>query len=406
MTEHREVEELEDNVDNDEEAEDNDQGSGPAQRSQSPGSFSQMSGTTAISAITNHSITELEELDSSIMAEILADLSNSTYRLMNLLAPARASTELIESTVKELMVVGSRLAKRLKHDEEKFNTDRQHYGKQAFIEVELVLRKLIDSLQETEGNFRPDAILYAANIATAVKDLLVTQKKGRTTYVDLLRLDHTFPDPFVSSFDETAEFGKSVLLEESFSMGLEIRTQNVIVNLLHLKDREDVEFVPDKILANTFFEAPAQSNATLPYFNDLFDNGQVIDIVKKATNTDDQNKRIKQRVLDIREQFRQNADAVEAGDLVDFDALEEEFPWLAFVANFVQWSRLRLDEISRSIKKQGGVDNIVKTLIEAIKSSDSQVDINYDPPATVTAPRQLLPAPDITPGTTGQEYVL
>ena len=120
-------------------------------------------------------------------------------------------------------------------------------------------------------------------------------------------------------------------------------------------------------------------------------------------NSPDQEARIRNRVLEIRDAFRHSADAVQAGDLVDFDQLDEQFPWLMFLTQLVQWSRERLDEITESIKQQGGVGNVVRLLIEAIKNSDSQAEIDYDTYPSIREPRQLLTPAKIVPSTVGQK---
>jgi hypothetical protein len=122
--------------------------------------------------------------------------------------------------------------------------------------------------------------------------------------------------------------------------------------------------------------------------------------------TDDQAAQVFQQVMDIRSAFRQSNDAIELGDLVDFDQLEEMFPWVKFLTDLVHWSRMRLDEISKGIKEQGGVTRIVESFIEAIKTHDSQIDLNLDPrpPSSVIAPRTLQPAAEIMPAAAGKRY--
>jgi hypothetical protein len=89
---------------------------GPTHRSQSPGGLSQMSGTTAMtsrsaaSAMTSHSVTEIDSLD-PLMVEYLPELLRSSWRILDQLAPPDASSGMIETIVKELRIIGSRTAK-------------------------------------------------------------------------------------------------------------------------------------------------------------------------------------------------------------------------------------------------------------------------------------------------------
>jgi hypothetical protein len=398
VVEDRETEENEDDEDGE-----TDEGAARAQRSHSPGAMSQMSGTTAISSFsarTSHSQGEIGALD-PMVAEILPDLWNTSYSILNLLAPMDASKDDVESIARELKVSGSRLAKSLRYDEEKFGISRQHYGNENYIKTTLIFRRLLGSAEPDEGDFRPDAIIHAANIATLVKDFLVIQKESQSTRSILMGLDSYFPEAFVTKFDNDIRFGNSLLRDESFDLALDIRTQFTIVALGFQKEQE--KWDPDQILAATFYDPPQQRSSNLSYFEDSIRNGRPKNIMGTGLTTDQQNAQVLDRVRLIHSAFRQSNDALEAGDLVDFEQLEELFPWVKFLTDLVNWSRLRLEEIAEGIKQQGGVKAITKSFIEAIKSNDSQVDINYDPPpSSIIAPRQLQPPAEIVPGASGQ----
>ncbi|KAH8776962.1 hypothetical protein BGZ57DRAFT_854360 [Hyaloscypha finlandica] len=327
-------EENEDNEDEEEEEEDDDeahQGTRRAQRSHSPGGMSQISGTTAISSFsarTSHSQGEIVGLD-PMVAEMLPDLWNDSYRIMTLLAPADASEEQVESIVRELKVSGSRLAKRLRQNEKRFALTREYYGNEPYIKTALIFQRLLGSPNPAEASSRPDAIIQIANLATLVKDFLVMERESQSSQSILGGLDSYFPQV----------------------------------------------------------------------------NGQLKDLMGASLElTDDQTAEVLQRVRDIRSAFRQSNDAIELGDLVDFDQLGENFSWVKFLTDLVHWSRMRLDEISEGIKQQGGVTIITQAFIEAIKNNDSQVDIKFDPPppSSVVAPRRLQPAAEIMPGASGQ----
>jgi hypothetical protein len=364
-----------------------------------------MSGTTAISSFstrTSHSQGEIGALD-PMVAEILPDLWNTSYPILDLLAPVDASKDQVESIIRELKVSGSRLAKSLRYNEEKFGISRQHYGNENYIKTTLIFRRLLGSADPEEGSFRPDAIIHTANIAMLVKDFLVIQKESQSTRSILMGLDSYFPEVFVAKFDSDIRFGNSRLLDESFDLALDIRTQFTIVALGFQGEQE--KWDPDQLLAATFYDPPQQRSPPLSYFEDIIRNGQPKNIMGTGLpTTESQNAKVLDRVRLIHSAFRQGNEALEAGDLIDFDQLEELFPWLKFLTDLVHWSRLRLEEISEGIKQQGGVKAITKSFIEAIKNNDSQVDINYDPPppSSVIAPRQLQPPAEIIPVASGQ----
>jgi hypothetical protein len=372
--------------------------------SQSPGGMSQMSGTTAItsaSAQTSHTTAELAGLDPTMVVEVLPDLWVSSLKLLALLAPANVSVELVDSTVRELKVPGSARAKRLMHREDKFRPDREKFGNDNYIRTSFILQKVFGSQEIGSHMPRPDAILQAANLATLVKDLLVAQKEGLSTYNLFSNLDTWFPESFVTHFEDNVYFGNSTMLEESFEMALEIRTQYIIVALLYHKAGE-VDWNPDQVLAELFFDPPARRTQLLSHFDDVARNGRIKNLMRAGpANTEDQEAVIRKRVLEIRNTFRQSEDAAQAGDLVDFEQLEDQFPWSSFLAKAVQWTRSRLDEITESIRQQGGVDTLVKSLVETIKNNDSQAELSFEPHPSTTTPRQLLPSANIVPGTTG-----
>jgi len=64
------------------------------------------------------------------------------------------------------------------------------------------------------------------------------------------------------------------------------------------------------------------------------------------------------------------------------------------------------------ITMQGGIDGITQALAEEIQSVDSQIVIDYEPPAPIYQPVEkfvkgqsgLLPPAEITPASSGKRY--
>ena len=365
---------------------------------QSPGALSQMSGTTAQ---TSHTTAELAGLDPTMVVELLPDLWTSSLRLLEPLAPPNVSMDFVMSTVKELKVPGSAGAKRFAHREEKFGLDRAKFGNDDYIRPRFILQKVFGTQEVGAANLQPDAILQAANLATLIKELLVKEKEGLSTWNFMSNLDTWFPESFVSSFDDNVYVGNSTLIDESFKMALEIRTQYTVVALLYHKAGEE-EWHPDEVLVGLFLDPPDEPSPELSKYEDYTSNGYVKSLMRAGPpNTAQQQAMIWERVNAIRDAFRQSEDAVQAGDLVDFDQLEEQFPWSEFLVKLVQWTSTRLDEIKESVREQGGVDNLAKGLVDTLTSMNSQADLHFEPHPSTATPRQLLPAPEIVPGTTG-----
>jgi len=410
VVEDRETEENEDEDDEGEDEDDEaDNGTTRAQRSHSPGGMSQISGTTAISSFsarTSHSQAEIGALD-PMASQFLPDLWVDSYRIMNLLAPVDASEEQVQSNVRQLKLSGSTLAKSLMQLEKRFGTTRELFGNEPYIKTTVIFQRLLGTPEPAEASFRPDAIIHAANLATLVKDFLVMEKESQSSQSILGGLDSYFPQVFVSKFADNIQSGNSILLDESFEVALDIRTQLTIVAMSFQKEQDSWD--PDQILLATFYDPPQHRSPPLSDYEDTIRNGRPKDLMGASSElTVEQADQVFQRVKDIRSAFRQSNDAIELGDLVDFDQLEEMFPWLKFLTDLVHWSRIRLDEIQRDIEEQGGARSIVESFVEAIKNHDSQVDISIDPPppASVTAPRKLQPAAEIMPGPSAQRYAI
>jgi hypothetical protein len=386
-----------------------------AKVTQSPGAMSNLSGTTAL---TSQSEQKMADLDTGMIVELIPDLCREAFQLLDLLAPSKASPEFVETVIKELQVPGSGRGKRLRLRERTFDSTKENYGGELLIDPALILRKLFSDMEPSTGDFRPDVILHAANIAAFVKELLVAQRDNPSTMYLLQRVDDVFPTPFLSGFEVDPKFGSSALLEHTFKLALDLRTQISIA--IFKVYRDEINFDPDELLAALFYEPPAQRNESLTPYEDLVRNGQCRKMggisaealpLSEGQVLDYQADEILKRVESIRESFNVEGNGII--DYVDFDKLHERFPWTEFLANIVQWCQMRLDEINKNIEKQGGIDNITGLLVESIKGSNSQIELYYEPPKATQPPPEvakgksgLLPAATIIPASAGKRLVL
>ncbi|KAH8601669.1 hypothetical protein B0O99DRAFT_607132 [Bisporella sp. PMI_857] len=299
------------------------------------------------------------------IVEYLPSLFNSALNVIDRLAPPNVTKAATERALKDLKIPGSTLAGRMKFDEARFTESMKHYGSSNFIQVDLVLQKITVPISDT---CRPDALLYTGNLAMLLKNVFVMQEEAYGTYTELQSLDRIFPGAFVSQFDENISLGKSNLLELTFDLALELRTQTAIAVLLHTHQEEHETFIPEKILANIFYEIQSDS----PEYKIFFQEGRLLDIMKPVTtNSNAQKTKLRKRVLEIRQAFRFEDDATLDGDLVDFTKLRKDFPWLKFVIKTVKWSQSRLEELISSVEKQGNSEEI-KEALEVILDNYSQ----------------------------------
>jgi hypothetical protein len=386
------------------------------ERSETPEEDSELSGTTAVTSDSQAFLKDLEKVKPTRLIECIPGLLASSRDILQLLAPPnKISEKRIDFIMKELKKLGSEAGQRLRHREEKFDLDRQYFGtenyndiKDKYIRVPLIARKIFGSGEIPPAVFRPDAILQAANLATLLRHLFVMQREMVIASGYLSDLDAAFPTSFVSRFDGNSKVGNSNLLEQAFEQALEIRTQLIITDLLHAKN-SNKDWSPDQGLADYFFDAPNFRSRSQSYFDDYFENGfikQIMGVGKSVSETQEES--IRARVLQIRQGFRQAADAIEAGDLVDFEYLEQEFPWTTFVAGLARWSRLRADEIDSCIAAQGGLDNIMKALIAAIKANgDPEADssLSSSPFSGLLPAAEIKPIAKYRPAASGLRYV-
>ena len=367
-----------------------------AELSQSPGGASQASQLSGTTAITTHSEDEVRKLN-PVMVEFLPELLASSTTILDLLAPPGASMEIIKSIERELKIVGSRRAVRLNHDEKKFEADRENYGKEVdYINPSFIHRALFGNSHVDMDRFRLDPILHAANLAKVVRDTFVSPRGGQNTLDKLLRLDTIFPEVFLGEFDDTAEFGNSRLLDETFDLALEIRTQSAITSLFAKRDSDGWD--PEKMVLSLFFTPlpDRQTSLQISYFHYVLDNSQVLNIMRAGPeNSEDQEEKIISRVEQILTAFQSTDD----GDLVDFEQLDDMFPWTGFLTQLALWCRMRLDEIKEDIDKEG-VSSITKSLIRAVKDKNSQVDLR-DPPSPIVSPRESNPPRTIISSSAG-----
>lgn len=378
------AEDREEEVKDEDDGNADDNNTSRAKRAQSLGGMSAMSGTTAItsqSVRTSHSAVAVAELD-PVMAEILPELLETSVHILDLLAPADTTHDMVDAIAKELKTPGSARAKKLRLREDTFKPKRELYGKDPYIVSDYVLRRLLgDSI--TEGTFRPDAILYAANLANLVKSFFTTPKESQAVNALLSDLDVSFPSPFVSKFNDDMQYGSSMLFDETFALGLDIRTQWTI-HSLHGARGQAMAALEEIVVKDYFFE-PAERDPSLQLYDDYFQNGHPKPVLTGFEMSRDQNTKVYERVNEIAAALNQSEEAVEQDDLVDFEILDEEFRWSDFLADLVVWSRARFNEIARSIKEQGGIHTITRELCDRMQKDDSQLDINYNSPLAIMA---------------------
>ncbi|KAL1635357.1 hypothetical protein SLS56_001781 [Neofusicoccum ribis] len=374
---------------------------------QSPGAQSNISGSTAISAA--QTVHDPADLDSDLMLEFLDDLSADAGKILDILAPKTASVDHLASVASEAISPISRVSRVLEKRADRFKEARENFGAGDFINRDTVLASFAGeaAIYESNNAFRrPDSILYKANVATFAKQMVTLAREKLDIFDALLALDNTFPRNFVSSLhdneQEDSSPGGSSMIEETFTLALDIRTQFAISLLV--RDQNEQGFDPDATLQSIFFAVSDEENNSAE--GSRLRGWEVLGL---GSGDDDLPAPIKETVLRriarIRQSFRGDQEDLEGGNYLDSERLESEFPWTDFVTRTLDWARLRNVELEDEINALGGVSEIQASLKDHLETSITQPSrkrkhsVSQSQGASTTEPEsQSQNIPKTTPG--------
>ncbi|ERF71417.1 hypothetical protein EPUS_08686 [Endocarpon pusillum Z07020] len=210
------------------------------------------------------------------------------------------------------------------------------------------------------GQWRPDAIFQLANLANFAAAILGPSATSGQESGVLNTMLEQFPYPFTYGFEEPIEGplrkGYSSLLEETFVVGLEIRTQLAIA--LFVERESKPNFDPDGVLDEVFFTEDDEKSKRFRSFNA---EGLCIQerILPKRFE-----RPVSQRIQALREHFPDNIEG-----MVNIRSLKISFPWENFLSQTMSWVQARADELIQQIENQGGVNKIQQSLQEKANSA-------------------------------------
>ncbi|MCJ1285407.1 hypothetical protein MMC26_004747 [Xylographa opegraphella] len=327
--------------------------SGPSDVKRSPRSLSVISGMTAR---TSHSAQELAELDKAEMVDALPDLADASDKILNLLLPEELSNENIETIFKQLQDPTSLLTKKLARLTGSFEPTRKVYGNEPYINVSIAVRGTLAvrrSRQVGLGPWRPDAILYRANIAHLMTSLFSLSAQSILPWAE--KMERDFPTPFLSKLSESQQQvelpGVSYLLDETLEAVFHIRMQ-LFISLLkqHFKD---TNFDPDILLSEMFYDGPQVIK------------GWDVDGLRSKDLIGRHQKMIVQRLGVIQELFNEQ-------DVLDVESLISEYPWSTCVSHLVRWAESRRVEVEAQLVLVGGIERVTSALAAEITRRAAQ----------------------------------
>lgn len=368
----------------------------------SPGAFSNVSGTTAV---TSFSAADAADLDQDDLLHYLPILHREAEGILNIVAPDQAPEASLLAIIDDIRRPGAKIVKTLNKRETSFAFPLDVFGGQDSVRPEIILKSLFPtrSVHHLEPErWRPDEVLYKANLALLARDIInLKERESPEAWNVIRRLDSTFPTPFLNSLlrsdSEASTFGSSNLLEDTFNLALEVRTQLAI--MLPFMAPDATSFNIDDKLIEVFFEPSDVDNSDLPDLEDFVQHGQFRGWAirglenKDLQETTDFHQAVRKRVERIKGIFPTEGRAVD--DAVDPKQLESVFPWSSFVAQVLKWVRQRNREIERGISGKGGIDGIVKLLeneVQAYRDSSSLINLATPavPAASKTTPKKEM----------------
>ncbi|KAK5143944.1 hypothetical protein LTR04_001722 [Oleoguttula sp. CCFEE 6159] len=340
----------------------------------SEGDLSAVSGT---SEKTSFSILEIAELDRDVMLEVLPDLHQASLGLLRIIAPDQQPVQTLHAIIEELKVKDSKTSKILKLRQATLAAHVENFTSQDYLRPDLILRCLLkaESVKELGSHaWRPDEVFYKANLASFARAIISTDRESEDAWNVLNSADTDFPNAFLSSFMQsdpgTANLstGSSALFEQTFQLGLEIRTQMVVV-LLMARRNEDV----DKILAQVFYDLPVDKELTTQEYKDTLEGGILRGWDTDGLTLDDKQESrefvvaVARRVKTIRQFFGDDVQSAKPEAAVGIGELQEKFPWPDFQIKVIEWTRRRNREIDSQIKNKGGIDRVSESLAKEIE---------------------------------------
>lgn len=344
----------------------------------SPGGQSTFSGTTAVTSHSQNAVRRLSSRKQQLFDE-LPLLHDQSSMLLRDLAHDRMTKERVEQIANELKMpagdsaASRRLSNRITEFRDSFDAfshDDHFIHPEYFLDALFQVRSRDDTAL---GAWRPDDLLYKANLAELVYQLMTLSPDAAETSMNLLALDNNFPAAFASYVYATAEEpGCSRLLNLTFDIALGLRTQYAIACLRSAAANDDpaLEFEGDNILRQIFF-VPNRKYEMVNF------KGWNVNTLQDSDGTVTPGFRIAvlERYNSLAAHLRVSEDS--SGD-PDIDAMVAQYPWTSFLHDVTSWACTRNMELTSAISRAGGADQIVASLSNVTAGSARKPDMDIE----------------------------
>lgn len=332
----------------------------PATQTSAPrrslGAVSEMSGTTAISSFT---LVEAETLEPRFIIRHLPRLHDEALEFLDHLVPAEGDMRDDVRCIQLLQDQTSDFSADYNDFDRQLRTRLVHYRGQhhQYIHLRAVHAALFGANRDTvAAHTGLDLVLYQANLIVFAKTLMPLEQHDKSTVEVLRELDNSFPSLFLPTLTlgiDTPDSisGESTLLQETFELALELRTQLAIMSLS--RGSADDSFDPDAALDELFFNPSSDSTQQIGLIRGW--NTSALGGEEFAL-PDEFVQQVITRMAAIRDFFSTEEGSQGQEGTISLDGLAEEFPWTALILRLMAWVRARNQEIMATIRRYGGVD--------------------------------------------------
>ena len=288
---------------------------------------------------------ELEQLDRHDIVENLHLLYQDSKALLEVVG--LHPTDKVNKIVHELQEPSSKAATRLRRLATRLEETREgSFGQRQIISPDLISHKIaglgMGSLLPM-GTWRPDCIIYLANLATTFQTLLSHDRSDNDIVSLLMLLHQNFPTAFTTGLDTIPSNGMSFetsFARETLELAVELETQLTISMLLNGKSQGAD---PSQVINSIWHK-----------------NGDGFHLLERPGLSNLQGFR---QMIEARIRTIKDSSVTERGDTLDLENLQQAFAWEGFLAQFVFWIQARAAEVEEQLRSQGGVDEI-RRLIE------------------------------------------
>ncbi|KAI4846601.1 hypothetical protein E4T44_04971 [Aureobasidium sp. EXF-8845] len=341
--------------------------------------------------------TELQQLDPAEMESSLEELNAQARKLLGCFKTRTGQADELDLLIRQSQDSESR-------QRQKADDCRAFLGKTQvkftrggeYLKLDTILRSLLrkrstQPLPKASQLWRPDDVIHKANLAIFVHTAS-TRPVDEDLLDALVTVDQTFALPFARGFTRPgakAQTGYSTLVKETFEFALELRTQVLVSMLDTEKPTSDAAAAMIQVTMLNFDaetdddyddEMGAMQSLQTALSHSRHAKGwELLD--PHTFETNEYAERIIQRTEEIRRLLFSDIEDpfIDTSTILDSGLvrLRERFSHDQFQKHVLQWSYLRLSEIDDSIKKLGGIDEIVTALEDEIRQRIENPDA-YD----------------------------